>query len=125
MFSLLRYNVSLFQLSFNYSFRNQIVYSSDVLEVKPESEPVAPNAQEEENAQRKEKSDGHIQALAVEGPGVCARVDDWVFVDVHDYHIVATVMKLLNECLKPVTELCRMFVLSWTKENVDVVGNAT
>ena len=54
------------------------------MHVESESESVSPNAQVEEEPQRKEDADYHVKPFAAEWAGVCAWIYDGVVVDVHE-----------------------------------------
>ena len=107
------------------SFCYEGVDAFNVPQVEPEPEPVSPDAEEEEDAQGEEESDNHVQALAVERSGVCAGIDDGIFVDVHDDDVVAAVVELIDECFHPFAEHGGVLVLPFAEEDVDVVGDTT
>ena len=111
-------------LGFVESCNNEVVYPLYVLQVKPKPQSVAPDAHIDKEPEREDDAEYHVQALVVERPGVCAWIDDRVFVDIHNQHIVSAVVELLDDVLELVSELGYALVLSGTEEEVEVVGDA-
>ncbi len=111
-------------MGFYDSFGNEIVYAFYVPQVKPQPQPVAPDAEVEEQPQREDDAENHVQPFAVEGTCVGTGVDDWVFVDIHEHNVVATVVEFFDERFQTVAELCCMAVLAGAEEDVDVVRDA-
>ena len=48
-------------------------------------------------------------------------IDYRVFIDVHEYHIVAAVVEFLDNCLEAVVQLCCMLILAGVEEDVEIV----
>ena len=116
--------MTLYRLCLSDSFGDKAVDALNVLQIEPEAKPVAPDAQEEDDTQREKESEGHVQALVVEWPGVGTRIDDGVLVDIHEQHVVAAIVEFLNEGLKSVAEPGCALVLTRVEEDIYIVWYA-